>query len=72
MASENIDDRIKAALKKAPIFRGLTAKQVSNILNVPEPTGRWHLEILQARGDLKHHKVGRAKLYFLQKEKNEQ
>jgi len=69
MAKRNktIEEAIKEALAKAPKIEGFTIKQLSEIIDAPWPTTRWHLELLEARGEVEHFEIGRAKIYRLKK-----
>lgn len=62
-----IDEQIKKMLEEAPEFEGYTIKELATAINRPWPTTRWHLELLQARGEVKYREIGRAKLYSLVK-----
>jgi DNA-binding transcriptional ArsR family regulator len=64
-----LDEKIKEALDKAPVIQGYTIKELAEITETPWPTTRWHLELLEARGVVKHKTIGRAKLYSLKKTK---
>ena len=62
---KDIDEMIRETLEKAPVIQGYTIKELSEITETPWPTTRWHLELLEARGVVKHKPIGRAKLYSL-------
>lgn len=62
---ESLDQAIREVLGKAPQIKGFTIKEISEKLNRPWPTTRWHLELMEARGEVLYQEIGRAKLYFL-------
>jgi len=64
-----VEENIKEALEKAPKIEGFTIKALSETLGEPYPTVRWHLELMEARGDIDHVALGRAKIYHLKKNK---
>lgn len=64
---KSLDAIIEEALVNAPKIEGYTIKQLAEVTGTPWPTTRWHLELLEARGTVKHFEVGRAKLYSLKK-----
>ncbi len=66
---KNLDEIIKEALANAPKIEGYTIQQLAKISGAPWPTTRWHLELLEARGVVGYHQVGRAKVYTLKKKK---
>ncbi|MGC1121514.1 MAG: hypothetical protein WBA22_10515 [Candidatus Methanofastidiosia archaeon] len=63
----DLDKEILEALATAPEIKGLTITQLSEIVDAPWPTTRWHLELLNARGDIKYINLGRAKVYSLKR-----
>ena len=65
-------ERILKALNEAPIYEGFTVKELSREINMPEPTARWHLEILDASGKIESSYVGKTKLYKIAKKKQEE
>jgi predicted ArsR family transcriptional regulator len=69
---KSLDEMIEEALKNAPKIEGYTVKQIAEIIGVPWPTARWHLELLEARGVVEHYDIGRAKVYYLKKKKRSQ
>ncbi|RLB02227.1 MAG: hypothetical protein DRG59_13030 [Deltaproteobacteria bacterium] len=69
---KSLDEIIEEALKDAPKFEGYTIKELAEITDTPWPTTRWHLELLEARGVVEHLEIGRAKLYYLKKKKDEE
>jgi len=60
---------IEEALKNAPKIEGYSVKQIAEIIGVPWPTARWHLELLEAKGVVDHYNIGRAKVYYLKRKK---
>jgi len=62
-----LDERIAEVLQNAPKIEGYTIKQIAEITEMPWPTARWHLELLEARGAVEHLDIGRAKVYSLKK-----
>lgn len=58
-------EKILETLKEAPIREGFTAKELSKEVDMPQPTARWHLELLEASGKVESSYVGKAKLYKL-------
>ena len=65
----SLDELLEEELKKAPKIEGYTISQLSELLGVPWPTTRWHLELLEARGVVEHFEIGRAKIYSLKKKR---
>jgi predicted ArsR family transcriptional regulator len=64
---DKIDYSIRKALVNAPQIEGYTIKDLAEITATPWPTTRWHLEMLEARGEVGHHSIGRAKVFHLNK-----
>ena len=56
-------EKILRALDKAPIHEGYTVKELSKDINMPLPTTRWHLEILEASGKIDSSYVGKTRLF---------
>ncbi|MFX1521526.1 MAG: winged helix-turn-helix domain-containing protein [Promethearchaeota archaeon] len=55
--------KILEALKNAPIYEGFTVKELSREIKMPEPTARWHLEILEASGEIQSTYIGKTRLF---------
>jgi len=64
---KGLDEIIQRALINAPKFEGYTVKELAGITKAPWPTTRWHLELLEARGIVRHYQVGRARVYSLKR-----
>jgi len=64
---ENLDIEIKNVLEDAPKIEGYSIQQLTQLLNRPFPTIRWHLELLAAKGDVEFVEIGRAKVYKLKR-----
>ena len=58
-----IQDVILRALDKAPIREGFTVRELASELQMPQPTTRWHLELLEAGNNVESTYIGRNKLY---------
>lgn len=57
---KELDERIKEALNKSPI-QGYTIQELAEITETPWQTTHWHLELLEARGVVKHKTIGKTK-----------
>lgn len=66
---KNLNGIIEKALVNAPKIEGYTVKELADITRTPWPTTRWHLELLEARGIVQYHQVGRAKVYSLRRKR---
>ena len=62
---EEMHTKILQALEKPPIYEGFTVKKLSNEIKMPQPTARWHLEILEASGKVESFTIGKTKLFKL-------
>lgn len=62
-------EKILKALEEAPIYEGFTAKELSKEIDMPEPTARWYLEVLEGAGKIRSRYVGKTRLYRKSKEK---
>ncbi len=69
--SDPIDDGIANFLKGSPVIKGYTAKQLSDKLEVPCTTVKWHLKRMEETGLITHVEVGRAKVYQLVEKEEE-
>ncbi len=58
-----LQEKILEALSKPPVYSGYTIKELSKEIDLPEPTARWHLEILEASGKLESVQIGKTKLF---------
>ena len=56
-------EKIFKALRNPPIRKGFTVRELSEELHMPSPTARWHLELLEASGEIDSSYVGKSKLY---------
>jgi len=66
---KDLDTILQEALETAPSIEGYTIRQLSEVINSPWSTTRWHLERLEARGIVEPYELGRAKIYRLKKRK---
>ncbi|MDH5266280.1 MAG: winged helix-turn-helix domain-containing protein [Candidatus Bathyarchaeota archaeon] len=67
-----IEQRVLEELKDVPTYEGLTVKELAGKVDMPEPTARWHLELLERSGAVKSMYIGRTRLYkLLRNEKRE-
>jgi len=66
---EAVRKKMTEALKKAPIREGFTAKELSKEINMPQPTARLHLELLEESGRVESTYIGKSKIYRLSKKK---
>ena len=64
---KDLDTILQEALETAPSIEGYTIRQLSDVINSPWSTTRWHLERLEARGIVEPYELGRAKIYRLKK-----
>lgn len=62
------EKKILEALRRAPSVKGLTAKDVSMLIDMPMPTARWQLELLEAQGLVGHKFFGKSKVYTVKNE----
>jgi DNA-binding transcriptional ArsR family regulator len=60
---KEVHARILKALDRAPIYEGYTVKELSKDVNMPLPTTRWHLEILEANGRIESSYIGKTRLF---------
>ena len=60
-----LDERLKKELENAPQIKGYTVKELAKLTKTPWVTTRWHLELLEKKGEVSHKDVGRARVYFL-------
>lgn len=66
---KDFDEIVQEALDNAPSIDGYTIKQLSDVIDRPWSTTRWHLERLEARGIVEPYELERAKIYKLRREK---
>jgi DNA-binding transcriptional ArsR family regulator len=64
-ATKDLDKIMEEALAKAPSIEGYSIRQLSDIIDSPWSTTRWHLERLEERGIVEPYELGRAKIYRL-------
>jgi predicted ArsR family transcriptional regulator len=64
-AWKTLEEKIASGLQDAPVYKGFRAKELAEKIDMPEPTARWHLELLERSGTVQSTYVGKAKLYRL-------
>jgi DNA-binding transcriptional ArsR family regulator len=64
---KDLDEIMEEALANAPSIEGYSIRQLSEVIDSPWSTTRWHLERLEARGIVEPYELGRAKIYKLKK-----
>lgn len=55
------------ALGRAPIRQGFTAKELAKEVNMPQPTTRVHLELLEESDSVESYYIGKSRVYRLKK-----
>lgn len=65
MKRDKLSEEIRDVLKRAPVVKGFSIKELAKATGTPWSTTRWHLESLESRGIVGHMNIGKAKLYFL-------
>jgi len=68
---KDLDEILQDVLENAPSIEGYTIRQLSDVINSPWSTTRWHLERLEARGIVEPYELGRTKIYRLKRKKKE-
>jgi len=51
------------ALKNAPVRIGFTARELSKAIDMPEPTARVHLELLEETNKVQSYYIGKSRIY---------
>ena len=64
---KDLDEIMEEALANAPSIEGYSIRQLSEVIDSPWSTTRWHLERLEARWIVEPYELGRAKIYKLKK-----
>ena len=64
-----LDEKLKTELQNAPQIKGYTVKELSVLTKTPWVTTRWHLELMEKRGEVSHKDIGRSRVYFLKEKK---
>ena len=55
------------ALERAPIRQGFTAKELAKEVNMPQPTTRVHLELLEENDSIESYYIGKSRIYRLKR-----
>ena len=72
ISKQTLDEQIEVALENAPVIKGLTIQQVTDITDSSWPTAKKHLGELEGRGAVSHTQLGRAKVYRLKDDNGKQ
>ena len=64
---KRVDERILKLLENPPKFEGYSIEQLADKLAQPWSSVKWHLSLMEARHEVQHLPVGRAKIYSLRK-----
>jgi predicted transcriptional regulator len=60
---KKLQEKILNAMNDPPVYAGFTIKELAKEIDLPEPTARWNLEILEASGRLQSARIGKTKLF---------
>jgi DNA-binding transcriptional ArsR family regulator len=65
--TKDLDELLEEALANAPSIEGYSIRQLSETIECPWSTTRWHLGRMEARGIVEPYRLGRANIYRLKK-----
>ena len=56
-------EKLLTALQNAPVRIGFTARELSKAIDMPEPTARVHLELLEETNKVQSYYIGKSRIY---------